>query len=174
MKIVYRSTHPDVLEHWRNTGSPAAQDAWRDRVNATLAELGFPGRRFATQGEGRVIGVEYPGDVIPEGWRRDRELRSAIVPARRTKLGKEIGQRLDRLHRPNPRRNLPGGMPEIAFAKHTFLRCGIRPVGDAVYVIWSSEIDEGDGRHIDPTVWERIKTSEYYAVLEAEEAPHAP
>lgn len=172
MKIVYRSAHPDVLAHWRNTGSAEAQQAWRDRVNAAFADLGFPGRRFATKGENRVIGVEHPSDDIPEGWRRDRDLRSCIVPARRTAAGKKIGERLDRLNRPDPRKNIPGGMPELAFTRKNprFLMCGIALHDDAVYVTWGEELDEGDARHIDLTVWERIKTSEYYAVLEAEEA----
>lgn len=171
MKIVYRSTHPDVLEHWRRTGSAEAQQAWRERVNEVIADLGFPGHRFATKGETEVVGVEYPQDKpYPKGWRRNSKLPSAISPDRRTTAGKGIGQRLDKVSRPNPRSGLPGGMPEVALAKHTFMHCGVRRIGDAIYVTWSSEIDSGDARHIDPAVWERVKTSEYYAALEAEEA----
>lgn len=168
MKIVYRSTHPDVLEHWRNTGSAEAQQAWQDRLNQALTDLGFPGRRPVMKGT-RVVGVEHDGEP-PEGWRPNRDLPGSIAPARRTKPGKRIGEQLDDLRRPNPRKDLPGGMPEVAFAKHTFLRCGIAPIGDAIYVTWSSEIDEADARHIDSAVWGRVKTSEYYAALEAEEA----
>ncbi|TYK45208.1 hypothetical protein [Actinomadura decatromicini] len=169
MKIVYRSTHPDVLDHWRNTGSAEAQQAWRARVEETLTDLGLAGCRLVLKGETRVVGVEYDGEP-PEGWRRNRDLAGSIAPARRTAVGKEIGKRLDDLRRPDPRRDLPGGMPDVAFAKHTFMRCGIAPHGDAVYVTWPDEIDKGDGSYIDPNVWDRIKLSEYYALLEAEEA----
>ncbi|MFC9973607.1 hypothetical protein ACFVH6_22200 [Spirillospora sp. NPDC127200] len=168
--IAYRSTHPDVLAHWENTASAAAQQAWRDRVNAAIADLGFPDRKFATAGRFTVIGVEHPEDEpIPDGWRRDRDLPTAIVPARRTKTGKDIGRRLDALHRPSPRRDLPGGMPEVAFARHSFMRCGVELLGGAVYVTWSDELDEADARHIDPQVWERVRLSQYYAAREAEQ-----
>lgn len=171
MKIVYRSTHPDVLAHWRRTGAAEAQEAWRDHVNRVIADLGFPGARFATSGETRVVGVEYPQDEQPpKGWRRNRKLPSAISPDRRTTAGKAIGQRLEKVSRPDPRRDMPGGMPDVAFATHTFMRCGIALLAEAVYVTWSDVLDEGDASHIDPTVWERIRLSEYYALLEAEEA----
>ncbi|OLT13059.1 hypothetical protein BJF79_03945 [Actinomadura sp. CNU-125] len=169
MKIVYRSTHPDVLEHWRNTGAAEAQVAWRDRVDATLTDLGFPDSNPVVQGETRVIGVTHNGEP-PAGWRRNRDLKGTITPARRTTTGKEIGKRLDALRRPDPRKNMPGGMPEVAFTGHTFMQCGIAPHGDAIYVTWGAELDSGDATHIAPEVWERIKTSEFYAVLEAEEA----
>lgn len=169
MKIVYRSTHPDVIEHWRNTGAAEAQNAWRARVDEALADLGFPGARPVLKGETRVVGVECSAEP-PDGWRRNRDLAGTIAPARRTAAGKKIGERLDTLRRPDPRQNMPGGMPEVAFAKHTFMQCGIAPHGDAIYVTWPDEIDKGDGSHIDLTVWERIKLSEFYALLEAEEA----
>jgi hypothetical protein len=171
VKVVYRSTHPDVFAHWEATASADAQQAWRDRVNAVLADLGFPGRRFATKAETRVIGVEHPtNEDIPEGWRRDRDLPSAIVPNRRTAAGKKIGKRLDELNRPDPRNNLPGGMPGDAFNSHTLMFPGIAKHAGAVYVIWSDAIDDTNRVDIDSSVWERIRLSEYYAVLEAEEA----
>jgi hypothetical protein len=171
--VVYRSTHSDVLAHWQATASAEAQNAWREKVEAVLAELGFPGRRFATSGntDRKVIGVEHPhGEEVPEGWRRSRELPEAIVPARRTSVGKRIGKQLDKLILPNPRKGMPGGMPHIAFAAKVpqFLQPGVARRGDAVYVTWSGELDEGDAAHIDPGFWERVKLSEYYAVLEAE------
>jgi hypothetical protein len=171
-EVVYRSTHPDVLTHWQRTASAEAQQAWLDKVNAAIADLGFPGRRFATSNETRVIGVEHPTDEpIPAGWRRDRRLPSAIVPARRYSAGKKIGERLDALSRPDPRKALPGGMPEIALnkAESVFLYAGVTRHGDAVYVTYSGDIDKSYRVHIDPRVWESVRLSEYYAVLEAEE-----
>ena len=169
MMIVYRSSHPDVLDHWRNTGSADAQVAWRDRVDTTLTDLGFPDSKPVVQGDTRIVGVTHDGEP-PEGWRPARDPRGTIAPARRTTKGKAIAKRLDALRRPDPRRDLPGGMPEIAFTGRGFMQCGVAPHSGAIYVTWSHEIDAGDAAHIDPDVWERIKTSEYYAVLEAEEA----
>lgn len=170
---VYRSAHPDVLKHWQDTASAEAHNAWREHVETTLANLGFPGRRFAIQGENRVIGVEYPLDQpdqpVPDGWRRDQKLRTAIVPARRTALGKKIGDRLDKLGRPNPRHTLPGGMPEMAFSGLALMHPGVERHGDIVYVSWSGELKGGDADRIDPAVWEQIRLSEYHTVLEAEQ-----
>lgn len=173
-EVVYRSTHPEALTHWEKTSSDEAHAAWREQVNTVIADLGFPGRRFATSKSWRgvkPIGIEHPTDQhIPEGWRRDRDLPEAIVPDRRTKTGKQIGKRLDALPAPNPRAGMPGGMPGVAFSArgHEFLRCGLGRYGDAVYVSWSSELSEKDTSRIDPAVWEQAKLSEYYAAIEAE------
>jgi hypothetical protein len=167
--VVYRSAHPEVLAHWHNTIQ--ARKDWRVKVNETIADLGFPGRRFATNGS-RVIGVEHTDGDVPEGWRQDRDLRSAIVPARRTTAGRRIGDRLDALRRVEFRDNLPGGMPHLACCATdmAFMRPGVVLLGDAVYVDWSGEIEERDASHIDTDVWERIKLSEYYAAVETEGA----
>jgi hypothetical protein len=171
-KVVYRSTHPDVIAHWESTASAETRNAWRQKVEAAVADLGFPGRRFATQDGRKVIGVEYPNDEdMPAGWRRNRNLTSSITPDRRTANGRRIRERLDALTAPCPRENLPGKMPDTAFSRgFGLMKPGVARHGDAVYVTWSEEIDKGDAAHIDPTVWQRIKLSEYYAALEAEEA----
>lgn len=176
-EVAYRSSHPDVLAHWEATGTPA-QAAWRERVKATLAELGVPGRNFVlTDGWNgiSVTGVEYAdADPVPEGWRRDKRssLPDTIVPAQRTKVGKGIAERLAGLNMPNPRLKLPGGMPSSAEAKGevAFLRPRVERYGGAVFVGWSKEPADPDLAKVDSAVWERIKLSEYYAVLEAEEA----
>ncbi|REF00240.1 hypothetical protein [Thermomonospora umbrina] len=172
-EVVYRSTHPDVLAHWDRAGSADAQTAWRARVDQVIADLGFPGRRFATSDGLRgvkVTGVEHPKDEpVPAGWRRDGSLPGAITPDRRRRLGKEVAERLDGLAAPNPRRDLPGGMPDVAFSSLRLMRPGVARLGDAVVVTWSAEIDSGDAEHIDPAVWERIRLSEYYAAVEAEQ-----
>lgn len=174
MTVAYKSTHPDVLAHYDSTASAEALNAWRDQVKALISDLGFPGRRFAISSGfdgSHVTGVEHPhDDEIPAGWRRDRKLSEAITPARRTKLGKEIARRLAALPQPNVRRNMPGGMPHIAFGAHTFMRPGVARYGDAVYVTWSNKIDDCDSSEIDPAVWQPVKLSEYYAAREEAEA----
>lgn len=175
-RVVYRSTHPDVLAHWEKTGSAEAQQAWRERVNQTLAELGFADRRFATT-DGfetiEVTGVEHQdGEEIPVGWKTTKKLFGAIVPDKRRAAGKRAAERLATLTAPSPRRKLPGGMPGACFASAGFalMRPGLARHGDAVYVTWSDELEEPTADKIDPAVWERVKLSEYYAVLEREDA----
>jgi hypothetical protein len=173
-KVVYRSTHPDVLAHFESTASADAQNAWRKRVEALIAQLGFPGRRFATASgfEGRhVTGVAHPQDEdIPEGWRRDSKLPEAITPDRRRAAGKRIAKRLEDLPQPNPRKAMPGGMPDMAFGAAALMRPGVARYGDAVYVTWSGELDKTDAQHIDSAAWERVKLSEYYAAKEQQDA----
>lgn len=167
-KVVYRSSHPDVLAHWDNTASAEAQTAWRERVETAIADLGFPGRRFATQNDIHVVGVEHPhGDPVPEGWRRDRKNSDVIVPARRTKAGRDIDDKLTALARPCPRHDLPGGMPKMAFSGLALMHPGVERHGETVYVSWSGELTGRDAECVDTAVWQRIKLSDYYAVLEA-------
>lgn len=177
-KVVYRSTHPDVLAHYDNTASAEAQNAWREKVEELIAQLGFPGRQFATAGgfEGRyVTGVAHPRDEeIPEGWRRDSKLPEAITPDRRRAAGKRIAKRLQALPQPNPRKAMPGGMPDMAFGAAALMRPGVARYGDAVYVTWSGELDKTDAAHIDPAVWERVKLSEYYAAKEQQAEAVSP
>lgn len=167
-EIVYRSTHPDVLAY--RDRHIAAYAVWKDRVHATLTELGFEPDRDIWMRDTCVVGVvEIDGEPIPEGWRRDRKDPGAIVPARTTKLGKAYGKKLDELTQPDPRKGLPGGMPGRAFAATgmAFMHCGLQEIGGAIYVTWSSELCGNDKDRIDPAIWEQIKLSEYHAAKEA-------
>ncbi|WP_436759386.1 hypothetical protein [Streptosporangium sp. V21-05] len=172
---VYRSTHPDVLGAWHAAEQRAADITTQRK--AFLAAHGFEGRSIATKGRW-MIGVAHPEDQpIPDGWRLDRDLDGAIVPARRTRVGKQLGKRLDQLAMPSARKNLPGGMPEMAWGDHHVFRPGITLINNALidnnalYVKWGCDPEAIDSTvKIDPAVWQRMKLSEYYAVLEAQEA----
>jgi hypothetical protein len=168
-EVVYRSTHPDVLAHMER--HRLAFQAWRDGVRAALVTLGFNPDDHIWMTDTEFTGiVRALGDPVPDGWRRDRTADEyVIVPARRTKLGKQHGQVLDRLTQPDPRRSMPGGMPKHAMAKGemTGLTGGFRKIDDAAYVTWSRELRDGDAARIDPTIWERLKLSEYHAACEA-------
>jgi hypothetical protein len=176
-KIVYRSTHPDVLAHWEKTGSADAQRAWRKRVQEAIAELGFPGRRFATTNgfdDIDVTAIEHPdSEDIPVGWKRTKKLAGAIEPDKRRAAGKRAAERLAKLTAPNPRRKLPGGMPSMSFIGHSLAKPGLARHGDAVYVTWSRELEDSEASNIDPAIWQRVKLSEYYAVLEQQEEAKA-
>lgn len=172
-KVVYRSTHPDVLTHWQKTGSAEAQSAWREQVQDAMADLGFPrDRKFVTSsgfGDTEVTGIEHPeGEDIPVGWKRHKDLPTAITPDKRRAAGKRAAARLAKVVMPNPRRGLPGEMPGACFAGTgmALMRPGIAQHGDAVYVTWSRELEQPTADNLDPAVWERVKLSEYYAAKE--------
>lgn len=171
-KIAYRSEHPDVRAHIdRHT---QAFKEWRENVRITLEDLGFQAGRNVWMEDTRVVGILHPsGDPVPEGWRRDkRATEPVIVPARATKLGKQHARTLAALRQPDPRRGLPGGMPSQAMARDqiAFMHCGFRVLGEAAFVTWSSDLRDADADRIDSAIWEQIKLSEYFAVLEDSEA----
>ncbi|MEV7006834.1 hypothetical protein [Streptosporangium sp. NPDC051022] len=169
-ETVYRSTHPDVLTVWRAAEEQA--DKVISQRSALLEELGLAGHRSLTQGP-RILGIEYPRDVDPPaGWRRDREIPTAIVPHRRTKTGADIGRRLDQLTLPDPRRNLPGGMPHMVWPDNVGRTYwpGVRLLGDALFVTWGCDPETDDHTvTIDLAVWERVRLSAYYLAIEAAE-----
>lgn len=178
--VVYRSTNAAVLAHWEAATGAEAQQAWRDRVDAALAELGFAGRRaiVATYLSGtEVTGVEHPAsEPIPLGWRPypgvGATARSAIRPKRSTKDGKAAAETLAALTRPNPRAGMPGGMPHVASSAvgMAFMRAAMQLMDGALYVRWPEEPADVDLRRIDTKVWERVRLSEYYAAREKADA----
>lgn len=172
-EVVFRSTHPDVFAH--KTGILSAITAWDANVTEVLADLGFADRNIAMRGQ-RVIGVEHPRDAaVPDGWRRDKELSDAIVPARRTAAGRRLGERLETLRKPDPRDRLPGGMPSEAFCASppSLMHPGLAEIGDAIYVMWSGRLSAPDMDRIDFEVWEQIPLSRYWAAREAQDAKAA-
>jgi hypothetical protein len=166
-KTVYRSTHPEVLAPWEET-EKAAEKIGKLR-RAVLDELGFEGRAGLIT-DRDLLGVEHRAEhgPIPEGWRKDSRTHDAIVPDRRRKLGKGIAQRFEQLRMPDPRRFQ--GMPGSCITGGTWLECGVREMGGALYVWWSQPIPESK---VDLDLWERVKLSEYYAAVEAHEAAQA-
>jgi hypothetical protein len=168
-KVVYKSTHPDVLAHHiRHT---ERSTAWHHQLKTAIADLGFEGANV-WMADNTVAGIVRPrGAEVPHGWRWDRTAAEpVIVPARKTAEGKRLGRLLEGLTRPDVRTQMPGGMPRHSTAAReiAFLSCGFVQVGGAVFVTWSTEIRSSDADRIDPAVWERIKLSEFYAAIEAQ------
>ena len=167
-KVVYRSTHPDVIAHMDRHAE--AYTAWRERLKDALTELGFDGAAVWMSDDFVVGIVRQRGAELPDGWRWDKKASEpVIVPARKTAEGKRVWRVLDGLKQPDPRNQMPGGMPRrtTAVSEMAFLSCGFRRVGDTAYVTWSAEPDV---RRIDAEIWKRIKLSEYYAAIEDAEA----
>lgn len=160
---VYRSANPEVLRRWHTTKD--AVEAWGDKLKAAIEDLGLGDRQvYYDQITGRIMGVLHDDGEIPAGWRIDRRT-GYLVPKLTTKAGKEIGARLTALRRPDPRDLL--GMPKHVFVDLSLLTCGLRLMDGALYVHWSKPIPEDE---VDLTLWERVRLSEYYAVVEREEA----
>lgn len=168
-EVVYRSSHPDVLAHWNR--QPEFHMAWQKKVADALTELGFEmTSRFLVSGRD-LAGVAWPSDAeLPDGWRRDRKMSEAIVPDRRLSAGRKAAAVLDEVRQPDPRDDLPGGMPSEAFASMSRLFPGIAELGGFIVVTWSKNLDAGDAERIDPEVWERVPLSRYWAMREAAEA----
>lgn len=167
-RTVYRTTNPSILARLRAT--LAAIDEWPPKVEALMEDLGVGGRKIwydAVTGE--VFGVSRDGDEIPEHWRYDQR-KNCLVPRRSTKPGRAIAARLGSLRRPDPR--ALKGMPNRTFAADgsSLLTSGVDEIDGAVYVTWGAAIRE---REVDLNLWEPVKLSEYYTVLEAQEAAQA-
>ncbi|WP_068922152.1 hypothetical protein [Planobispora rosea] len=163
-RAVYRSTHPDVLKIWNDYDATAEE--WQERINAFLAEHGFTGRNvhFNTT-TNSIYGVKHDDGEVPAGWRIDRKY-GYLVPRLTSKAGKVIDAQLGELRRPDPREMVPG-MPKNCLAGRHFMTCAMRSMAGAIYVTWPRPIPESQ---VDLSIWERVKLSEYYAVVEAEEA----
>jgi len=160
-KTVYRSSHSDVLAAWHAAAD--AREKWADQMTAFLADYGFGSRSVYVSHSGRVLGVEHmDGEEVPDGWRVDTRT-GYVMPRRASKAGKKIGARLGELNQPDPRDAVPG-MPRDCFVSLAMLTCGLEIVGGALYATWSRPIPEDQ---VDLAIWERVKLSEYYAVLEA-------
>ncbi|MGC5012572.1 hypothetical protein ACLQ2R_17550 [Streptosporangium sp. DT93] len=162
---VYRTTNPSILARLHATLT--AIDEWQPKVEALMEDLGVGGRKIWYDAvSGQVFGVSHDDGDIPEHWRYDQR-KHCLVPRRSTKPGKAIGARLDAMRRPDPR--ALKGMPSRTFAaaEPALMTCGINEMGGALYVTWGADIHE---REVDLNLWERVKLSEYYAVLEAQEA----
>lgn len=104
---------------------------------------------------------------LPEGFRRDPKL-GIVVPFKSRKAGKEIVKQMAALSAPVHLRRRLRGMPAYVLGGHHGLMCqpGIERHGAHVYVVWSTLLDPET--EYDPTVWEAVRLSEYYAAREAE------
>jgi hypothetical protein len=161
---VYRTRRPEIVAIW--DAAMEARKEWAEKVKAFQAEHGLRGREvYCYEPAGHIAGFSEDGSEPPAGWRVDQR-RHILVPRLSTRPGKAIGEQLGTLKQPDPRNNLPG-MPAECFAGLRLLTCGLalRENGSALYVTWSAPIDE---KRVDLDVWEQVKLSEYYAVLEVE------
>lgn len=169
---VYRSSHPDVLAKW-DARQRDLHD-WRDRFHAECANLGIdPDKVQGNTWSGNITGVRYnDGDPIPEGWRHDKR-SGQLRPALKTAAGKRIDAALKTMRRPEPADDIPG-MPYTYWPDegNGIYRVRMRLHGGALYAVWPCPV--GSDLGVDLALWERVKLSEFYAMVEAEEAAGSP
>jgi hypothetical protein len=179
-QAVYRSSAPEVTRAWDD--ALRALDDYRVATTDALEAArvgGYPVYRHAGHWSfGRVSGIQVAdGADVPEGWRIVRDTDRAM-PDKRTKAGRAIWQALEDIELPgNPLSRLPG-MPADLLTGLRLISPSVRLIGDALYAVWAADPagNTGDLRRsgqpceVDLNLWERVKLSEYYAVIEALEA----
>ena len=184
-RIVFRSTHPVVVESW---------DAYLAARRGFTADLVTVAAEIDPDGKGRKM-LAFDGSwgsfasglaVIPEdathppeGWRVQQigKTHLALVPIRRTKIGREISERIKALRLPEYH---PPGMPSESWPRSCnpngstpVYRPGVRRIDGAIYCVWNGEADlaadrlMSDGKTVDPEMWEPCPLSAYYAAVEA-------
>lgn len=161
---VYRSFRPEVIQHCR--GAQDAIATWGEQMKAFLDESGMGKRTVWTDDlTGSIVGLDHDGESVPDGWRVDRRT-GYLKPRLATKTGKAIAAKLVGLRKPDPSVGLPG-MPGECFVGLALATCGLRLMKGALYATWSTPIPVD---RVDLTIWQPVKLSEYYAVVELEEA----
>lgn len=167
-RIAYRSRDPRALALWETYQKQ--RDAFTEQLHATLADLGVAGRNPLKR-EHRIVGVRHePGDTVPDGWRVPANERHMITPDRRTSSGKAVAKKLGALHVPDPRDELPGGMPGevMDWEQSRFLVAGVTFADGALYVTYQAPRMPAEyAEHIDAAVWEPVPLSVYYAAIES-------
>lgn len=108
----------------------------------------------------------YP-KPLPEGWRVDNQNR--LVPRRQGAVGKAWAAKFDAI-KVGPKRPvqlLGGGMPPAVMTDNHLWSPGLDyTLPGEVFVLWGADPEATrEGEDIDPTAWERIKLSEYYAAI---------
>lgn len=160
---VYRASTPAALAAWHATAD--AREKWANQMTAFLAEHGFGERSVYVAHTGRVLGVQHiDGEEIPDAWRLDART-GYLMPRLTKRAGRLIDARLNELIQPDPRDAMPG-MPKTCSVSLALLTCGLELIHGALYATWSLPIPDDQ---VDLAVWERLKLSEYYAVLERED-----
>lgn len=170
--ILFKATDAAALSAWHDGNQPL-WEVWRAGVDAVRAELGERDvlRRNIGWSKAWVVSgyVENDRHAVPlPGFRRDAK-SGHMLPALKTKLGKEWAARLDVVrYEPAP---VPG-LPEIVMGGGYMGSFKIENLG-ADWFAWLGFNPYADGdkagemKEIDSGLWAEVKFSEYYAAKEA-------
>ena len=177
--IAYRTRDPENLAAVEAVGEGIR--AYITRSKAILDSAGLSGYKVWADDTGwsprRFAGLDIPaGEKPPPGWRMRKDY---AVPDKRTAAGKRIWAALEAAegdHPGDPRAALIG-MPRDLLSGQGYQTCGLRHIGDALYVTWRGCDPGRSGQssftsrssEVDPARWERIPLSAYYTAIEAGE-----
>lgn len=165
-KTIYRTTDERNTSLWakwqdENIEYCASRDAflaeWAPDGCSLMLSSGFGGER--------PLGVSVEGynNEVPDGWRLDRK-HWILLPYRKTPRGKKIAAAMEALQWRDHRSDLIG-MPSHLFTGWAWCVPGIEMHDGAMFAIWP---DEGPTEGIDLAIWEPVKLSEWYAMIEGE------
>lgn len=178
-RVVYKSSHPDVLAH-RDKDRVPADERWRDRINAFRDNIGCHGRILMSGNDRfRPAGFEFQGATVPDGWTWLRDGGAldgkAIVPNKGKRQGREAHEQLGRLTRPDPRHGYPAApgsrdeMPVFVFdlsAPGFGMDAAMVYTPDAVYFAYARPLPFSERAKIGPTMWQKVDPAEYDQALE--------
>jgi hypothetical protein len=164
-KTVYRTERPEVVA-LRGKWSDAHREmcARRDCFLSEHAPEGAAAQIVEGVWGRMMVGISLDGraDEVPDGWRLDPR-QGFLVPRRNTRRGKTIVEALGKVRMANPRDDLPG-MPSLHWAGRSFAWPAVEFHGEAMYVVWGGGGPPAE--EIDSDVWERVRLSEWYAMVE--------
>lgn len=191
-QTAYRSSHPEVLIAWHQY--IGLRDAFHRHMDALRAEYPKHRAEGVTVGGDRLLfrclseNPEKPAEPPPGPWRSEwvKPLYAiGWVPDRRTKAGKDLDQHVraaDVRHElalpglptqveTDRRGTTPGSTVWAVPGLHFTESIDAAPVIYALYDATHEQVAKGGWSRetLDETMWERIKMSEYYAAIEAEE-----
>lgn len=176
---VFITTDPEIVDLHRQ---------WTDAYKAfgtqirELSETLLPGQERSPIirngfGDTHLCGFSAEGGV-PDGWRSIDTGRGPgfIYPNKRSKVGKQMAQRIDALVYKDPRRQLPG-MPsekwvpnERGDGSFRVISPSIRVIDGTMFVVWRADPRKDDAMgnpNVDTSIWEPCLLSKYYTATEA-------
>lgn len=166
-EVAYRSGDDAVLATFRAKTDERAEH--KARLSRQLVAWGFPSDHRILKRPGGVIAsrdyilgvAPVEGQEPPAGWRIDRET-GAWVPKLTTRAGKRIKVDLAGIQPPSSVRHALPGMAGMAMSGNRIYGAAMFVLDDVMYLYWPVSPDE-----VDPTIWEKVKISDYYLAKEA-------
>lgn len=174
-RTIYRTNNPSVIAAWDDFDHE--ERSYRRRLRKWLRET-FPGQDVtaivSTTGFSNtevLIGVQWYGSRgVPEGWKYERN-KGLLSPKKTSKAGKAAWEDMQKVQPPKSLRDRLVGMPGHYWSGLQTCKPGVERHGDEVFVIWPyNPMPDALTSKINDEVWQPIKLSEFYALLEAEDA----
>lgn len=175
-RTVYRTQDPDcikVFTDWQD-----GVEAWQKALKRALRKLGVAKHNAMTSGAyGNWVGITVNprnSDEPPPGWRLDKK-SWMFVPFKKTAEGKEVAKVMADTQPPQtPDRNMPGMLGHhfgIKGGNLVMMHPAFEIRDGYLYAIWGygkipEKSQDGKKALIDRKLWEKVKLSEWVAMLE--------